>query len=330
MDALPTSLARTLEAHNGPIYNLTFNKSLTYLMAGSDDAKKITLWNPKSGKFVKSYPDVHGYEVNGIDIQLDSTKFYSVGAEKHGFCVDVATGSVIRKFVGHARKIHCCVLGLDDAVLFTGSADKTIKIWDCRSNNAKNAMQTIDDARDAITSICLGKQNQGELLASSMDGCVRRYDIRAGRVHVDDCKAPVSKVSLSNDENCILASCLNSSIRLIEKDSGELLQTYTGHKNEDFKLWSALDPSDAYVVSGSEDGKIYYWELVEGTIENRMLPDFNEMNTVPRKNEKRQFNTMLSLLFRHDGSGVADMMVCGGSDGKIRIYEGSAGPIMPG
>ena len=37
---------------------------------------------------------------------------------------------------------------------------------------------------------------------------------------------PVSSVSYSSDMNCILAGCLDSAVRLLAKDTGELLGTY--------------------------------------------------------------------------------------------------------
>ena len=80
-------------------------------------------------------------------------------------------------------------------------------------------------------------------------------------------------------------SSLDNTIRLLDKDSGELLNTlvlthtaaahalyyfslcwivrYKGHKGSEYKIDSALTHDDACVVSGSEDGKIYFWELVE-------------------------------------------------------------------
>ena len=38
---------------------------------------------------------------------------------------------------------------------------------------------------------------------------------------------------------------------------------YKGHKNSDYKLDSSLSHDDAHVVSGSEDGRICFWDLVE-------------------------------------------------------------------
>lgn len=38
---------------------------------------------------------------------------------------------------------------------------------------------------------------------------------------------------------------------------------YKGHVNNDYKVDSCLTQDDAHVVSGSEDGRICFWDLVE-------------------------------------------------------------------
>ena len=40
---------------------------------------------------------------------------------------------------------------------------------------------------------------------------------------------------------------------------------YKGHKGSEYKIDSSLTHDDACIVSGSEDGKMYFWELVEVT-----------------------------------------------------------------
>ncbi|KAJ3349137.1 WD repeat-containing protein 83, partial [Entophlyctis luteolus] len=73
----------------------------------------------------------------------------------------------------------------------------------------------------------------------------------------------VTSARFSNDENCILASSLDGVIRLFDKENGELLASYRGHKNSEYKIISTLSNDDAVVISGSEDGRICLWDLVE-------------------------------------------------------------------
>lgn len=58
----------------------------------------------------------------------------------------------------------------------------------------------------------------------------------AGEVTSDCVAHPVTCVSFTNDGNCTLASCMDSKVRLFDRSSGELLQSYIGHKSKDYKV----------------------------------------------------------------------------------------------
>lgn len=45
---------------------------------------------------------------------------------------------------------------------------------------------------------------------------------------------------------------------------------YTGHVNTEYRIDSCLDHTDNYVISGSEDGTVYIWSLVEGKLVARL------------------------------------------------------------
>lgn len=42
-----------------------------------------------------------------------------------------------------------------------------------------------------------------------------------------------------------------------------LTARYVGHKNQQYKLDCCLSERDTHVVSCSEDGKVFFWDLVE-------------------------------------------------------------------
>lgn len=85
------------------------------------------------------------------------------------------------------------------------------------------------DATGAKTNYKLGLLKcRSEILGSSVDGTVRRFDIRMGCMYVDQLGAPVTAMALSHDGNCVLASCLDAHMRLLDKASGELLAQYSG------------------------------------------------------------------------------------------------------
>ncbi|KAI5399842.1 hypothetical protein KIW84_064970 [Lathyrus oleraceus] len=112
-------------------------------------------------------------------------------------------------------------------------------------------------------SVCLTKT---EIIGGSVDGTVRIFGIRIGREISFSFGQSVNCISLSNDGNCILAGCLDSTVRLLDRTTGELLQEYKGHTNKSYKLDCCLTNTDAHVTGGSEDGFVYCRDLVDASV----------------------------------------------------------------
>lgn len=62
-----------------------------------------------------------------------------------------------------------------------GSFDSTVRIWDCKSQSTK-PIQVFEEARDSVSSVLVAGH---EIIAGSVDGRVRIYDLRMGMVYVD-------------------------------------------------------------------------------------------------------------------------------------------------
>ena len=77
---------------------------------------------------------------------------------------------------------------------------------------------------------------------------------------------PITSVRQTRDGNAVLVSTLDSTIRLMDKGNGQLLQSYKGHTNTEYRIRSTLGMADSVVISGSEDGKLYAWDLLEGKV----------------------------------------------------------------
>jgi len=256
---LPTKETQVLRGHSGTVLTVRFNAEGTYCLSGGQD-KVIRLWNPVKGICIKTYTG-HGYEVNDIAVTADNSRFGSCGGDRQPFLWDVATGRIIRKFRGHDSTVNSIRLNKENTVLVTASYDRSVRIWDLKSNSM-DPIQILTEAKDSVTSLFI---TDYEIISGSVDGKVRNYDIRAGLLQADHINQPITAVNLSHDGNCILISCLDNTVKLLDKNNGELLSTYRGHKNLTYKIESCMSNDDAYVLSGSEDHFIYIWDLVEGT-----------------------------------------------------------------
>lgn len=56
----------------------------------------------------------------------------------------------------------------------------------------------------------------------------------------------------------------------MDKGNGQLLQSYKSHTNTDYRIRSCLGLADSVVVSGSEDGSLYAWGVLEGEVIEKM------------------------------------------------------------
>ena len=92
------------------------------------------------------------------------------------------------------------------------------------------------------------------------------YDLRMGRRTVDLIGEAVTNVKFSHDGNCMLASSTDSSIKLLDLQSGSMLNEYKGHANDQYKVEACFTNDDAYVLSGSENNEVVIWDLVEGNV----------------------------------------------------------------
>ncbi|XP_072704402.1 WD repeat domain-containing protein 83 isoform X2 [Ciconia boyciana] len=257
---LPRRRVRTLECGQGAVRAVRFNVDGNYcLTCGSD--KTLKLWNPHKGTALRAYQG-HGYEVLDATGSFDNSQLCSCGADKTVVLWDVATGQVVRKYRGHAGKVNCVQFNEEATIIVSGSIDSTVRCWDCRSRHP-DPVQVLDEAKDGVSSV---KVSDHEILSGSVDGRIRRYDLRAGQLYSDYVGSPITSVCFSKDGQCALAASLDSTLRLLDKETGELLGEYTGHRSTAYRLDCVLSEQDTHVGSASEDGNVYFWDLVEGSL----------------------------------------------------------------
>jgi mitogen-activated protein kinase organizer 1 len=87
-------------------------------------------------------------------------------------------------------------------------------------------------------------------------------------------------VSLSQDQNCLLLSGVDNTVKLFDRSNGELLNEYAGLKCREFPIQSCLTNDDAFVLSGSEDGSIHFWSLVEAKLVHSLKGHQGPVNCV--------------------------------------------------
>lgn len=232
--------------------------------------RTLQLWNPHRGLRIKTYTG-HGYEVRDAAVATDNARFASCGGDRQVFLWDVTAGTVVRKFRGHDGAVNAVRYSPNCEILVSGGYDAAVKAWDCRSRSP-DPIQTMRQFRDSVTSVAVTPR--GDIIAGSVDGTVRRFDVRAGRAVTDLVHHPVTCVAPGVAGDLILAACTDSCVRLLDVADGDLLGAFRGHKHTETKLdavfWGA---GESYVAAGSEDGRVVFWEVAAAAVAEGGAPE---------------------------------------------------------
>jgi mitogen-activated protein kinase organizer 1 len=158
-------------------------------------------------------------------------------------------------------------LNEESTVLITASYDQTVKCWDLRSSN-RDPIETMKDFKDSVTSLEI---SEASIICGCVDGKVRIYDLRNGLLQTDDMYDPITCITLSEDKKTLLCNCLNEknngNLKLVEISTGKILNEYTGHQHNSLKIESKFENDYLNIISGSENGDIFHWNLLTSNIQ---------------------------------------------------------------
>ena len=324
---------RVLDTGTSPVNVVRFTKDGNYCMSAGDD-RIVRLWNPHKDDpsaavaaaateteaggralTIKKYEGIHGYSILDVAISHDNARFASCGVDKSVFLWDVTTGLVVRRIQRHTQKVNALEMNDDSTVLLSASYDRTVCLWDLRSN-MRDPIQSLTDFKDSVTSLA---RTGSSILAASVDGCLRTYDLRKGLLHVDafpgEC---ITCVRTTHDKNCAVSMCMSLSdpnmgraavtdatanIRLTDVPTGRLIKSYEGHRHATYKSECCVASNDRHVVAGSEDGSVYVWNIITAKVE---------------KIVKDAHVHAISSLSHHASK---PLLLSAGYDGKSKIWE---------
>lgn len=296
------------------------------------------------GRLIQTY-SAHGYEVLSLSISSDNARFASSGGDRSVFLWDVATAQTLRRFGGnqqsHTARINCVAFaGEDDMLLVSGSLDATARVWDARSNSFK-PVQVLSEAKDSVTSVAV---RGAEVVTGSVDGRVRSYDVRMGRCTTDVVGPPVTSLCLTRDAKAVLVGGLDNKLRLMDRETGNLLRAYEApdFRNESLRVQSILGGKEGYVLCGDEmtaaslssslppssspgAGRLWAWDILTGEVKAEISVPWGPAGHEPRKKavgrdgkEKERINVLSCIAWREDGFG--DQYCVSGTSGVVTVF----------
>lgn len=224
-----------LEGHLAGISTLAWSPDGKTIASGSDD-KSIRLWDVSTGK---PYPHPlrghHNY-ISTLCFSPKGNMIVSGSYDEAVFLWDVRTGRIMRSLPAHSDPVGGVDFVRDGTLIVSCAGDSLIRVWDTMSGQCLRTLVHEDNA--AVQSVRFSP-NGKYVLAWTLDGCVRLWDYVEGRC----------------------------------------LKTYQGHANAKYSLAGAFGVyggrswergKKAFVVSGSEDGGILWWDVVSKDVLQRV------------------------------------------------------------
>ncbi|KAK8213225.1 general transcription repressor [Zalaria obscura] len=192
---------------------------------------------------------------------------------------DIATRTIRHQFTGHEQDIYSLDYSSDGRFIASGSGDRTVRVWDIPGNQCIICL-TIEDG---VTTVAISPDNR-YLAAGSLDKSVRVWEMGTGNLlerleeqggspgHKDS----VYSVAFSPTSRELVSGSLDRTIRMWELQphnygnamragqpkGGKCIRTFEGHK--DFVLSVALTPDGNWVLSGSKDRGVQFWNPHNG------------------------------------------------------------------
>ena len=237
---------------------------------------------------------------------------------------DLEKCQLVRSFIGHQRFVtHVKFNDVSNIVLSAG-ADNMLALWDIRSS--KQIFKILAHP-EPITSIDISSDSS--LISSSSYDCyVRLWDMMKGqclKTMMADAgsKDPISFCRMSPSSEHLLFGNMNSTLGLYNYNN-DLLKEYKGHQNESYQIDAKFiknkKTGKPMILSGSEDGYLYGWDLNSQRLQIK-LPIINQEEITNSQDGSIREQKSYSTIFQMDYAPDHDILALSGNFADLKLIN---------
>jgi WD40 repeat protein/tRNA A-37 threonylcarbamoyl transferase component Bud32 len=179
----------------------------------------------------------------------------ALGAADHSICVvDPLTGYEVGRLTGHRDTVSAMTFSADGSQLVSGSADRTVRIWDLANFREVRAIET-DSAVHSVAKSSL----DGELAVGLEDGSIRRYKADGTqRDQLPGHRGHVYGLAYDPEGTRLASASFDKTVRVWSTADGRQLAILVGHEQAVTHVQFAAKGS--MLASGSADGSVRLWD----------------------------------------------------------------------
>ncbi|HPO35853.1 MAG TPA: caspase family protein [Syntrophales bacterium] len=172
--------------------------------------------------------------------------------------VGIALGDMsIKTLHGHSSFVHSVAISSDGKFLASGSADKTVKIWDLMKGTE---IRTFSDNKSGIN--CLIFSPDGRQVASGGYKTITLREVAgSGEKVLSGHSDWINSLAFSPDGKLIASGSLDGTVKLWDTQTGEEIKTLRGHENQ---VWAVSFSPDGRRLASTGDDGVRLWQVESG------------------------------------------------------------------
>ena len=260
---------RSLQGHRNRVWSVRFGINHLQLASGADD-HTVKLWDTQTGECMNTF---QGYTNATLFLCLSPNhQVIASGHEDQAVRLwNSSGGDCFSTLKGHEGRVWALAFARQsdnnridsqspNFLLASGSADRTIKLWDVKTGQCLNTMR---GHTSWVWAVAFSSDNQW-LASSSYDKTTRIWQIPSGECLsiLSDHTSSVNSVAFSPDNQWLATSSYDQTIKLWRTGSWECAQTLEGHTA---LVWYTVFSSDSkQLFSCSNDLTAKQWDLETG------------------------------------------------------------------
>ena len=170
---IPSEPKYTIKAHAAEIAGLRYDSTGADLVATASSDNTVKVWDTANGMCKATFKGGRGHAMTCCDIGGG----FVIGGSTDKTCRvwNLNTQRMIHQLAGHAHKIMCVRLIGGEKAILTGSADRSLKVWDI----TRSTYRQTTTLRHSSTTYCLDVGTDSFTAVSGhMDGGLRFWDLR--------------------------------------------------------------------------------------------------------------------------------------------------------
>jgi WD40 repeat protein len=165
---------------------------------------------------------------------------------------------ISQKLEGHNREINVLCLSNNGRYLFSGSGDKTIRVWDTTS---WKCVKILEGHKWLVNSLITDSKDK-YLYSGGWDSDIIKWDIESfeevGKFNSGSAGG-IKCLTITKDDNLLISGAGDGQIRLYKTNDNNIFKTLKGHT--DFVSSLDVSTNNKIFASGGWDGNILVWDI---------------------------------------------------------------------